>query len=121
MDLTKRKRSRTRSHSFYVTLGTGNTGCLVAQDLALLTKVRSLVHEERAPYRALFSVLGENSRNGILCTSSVDRPRERRMLMRPRSSRVNLKWTSQSHDGEAVSKDLNVRKFPFLEFSPHTK
>jgi hypothetical protein len=26
--------------SFYVTTGTGNTGCLVAQDLALLTRVR---------------------------------------------------------------------------------
>jgi hypothetical protein len=24
----------------------GNTGCLVAQDLALLTKVRTLIHEE---------------------------------------------------------------------------
>ena len=57
MDSTKRKRSRTRSHSFCVTLGTGNTGCLVAQDLAMLTKVRSLVHEERDPCRALFSVL----------------------------------------------------------------
>jgi hypothetical protein len=46
MDLTKRKRSRTRSHSFYVTLGKGNPGCLVAQDLALLTKIRTLIHEE---------------------------------------------------------------------------
>jgi hypothetical protein len=43
--------------SFYATTGTGNTGCLVAQDLALLTKVRSLIHEEIfAPYCALFSV-----------------------------------------------------------------
>jgi hypothetical protein len=32
--------------SFYVTTGNGNTGCLVAQDLALLTKVRTLIHEE---------------------------------------------------------------------------
>jgi hypothetical protein len=32
--------------SFYVTTGTENTGCLVAQDLALLTKVRTLIHEE---------------------------------------------------------------------------
>jgi hypothetical protein len=32
--------------SFYVTTGTGNTGCLVVQDLALLTKVRTLIHEE---------------------------------------------------------------------------
>jgi hypothetical protein len=32
--------------SFYVTSGTGTPGCLVAQDLALLTKVRSLIHEE---------------------------------------------------------------------------
>jgi hypothetical protein len=32
--------------SFYVATGTGNTGCLVAQDLALLTKVRTLIHEE---------------------------------------------------------------------------
>ena len=32
--------------SFYATTGTGNTGCLVAQDLALLTKVRTLIHEE---------------------------------------------------------------------------
>jgi hypothetical protein len=29
-----------------VTTGTGNTGCLVAQDLALLAKVRTLIHEE---------------------------------------------------------------------------
>ncbi|MFY9986732.1 MAG: hypothetical protein WAK31_18350 [Chthoniobacterales bacterium] len=45
--------------------GTG-TGCLVAQDLALLTKVRTLIHEEislltvlyfpfRAPSRKLMS------------------------------------------------------------------
>jgi hypothetical protein len=26
--------------------GTGNTGCLVARDLALLTKVRTVMHEE---------------------------------------------------------------------------
>ena len=26
--------------------GAGNTGCLVAQDLALLTKVRTFIHEE---------------------------------------------------------------------------
>jgi hypothetical protein len=32
--------------SFYVTTGMGHTGCLVAQDLALLTKVRTLIHEE---------------------------------------------------------------------------
>jgi hypothetical protein len=32
--------------SLYVTPGTGNTGCLVAQDLALLTKVGTLIHEE---------------------------------------------------------------------------
>ena len=32
------------------------------------------------------SKLGENSRNGILCTPSVNRPRERRMSMRPRSA-----------------------------------
>jgi hypothetical protein len=31
--------------SFYVTTGTENTGCLVAQDLALLIKVRTLIHE----------------------------------------------------------------------------
>jgi hypothetical protein len=30
--------------SFYATTGTGNTGCLVARDLALLTKVRTLIH-----------------------------------------------------------------------------
>jgi len=29
---------------------------------------------------------GENSRNGILCTLSVNRPRERRMSIRPRSA-----------------------------------
>jgi hypothetical protein len=29
---------------------------------------------------------GETSRNGILCTPSVNRPRERRMSMRPRSA-----------------------------------
>src|ERR1700739_2091855 len=32
--------------SFYVTTGMGHTGCLVAQDSALLTKVRTLIHEE---------------------------------------------------------------------------
>jgi hypothetical protein len=32
--------------SFYVTTGMGYTGCLVAQDLALLTNVRTLIHEE---------------------------------------------------------------------------
>jgi hypothetical protein len=32
--------------SFYVTTGMGHTDCLVAQDLALLTKVRTLIHEE---------------------------------------------------------------------------
>jgi hypothetical protein len=32
--------------SFYVTTSMGHTGCLVAQDLALLTKVRTLIHEE---------------------------------------------------------------------------
>jgi hypothetical protein len=32
--------------SFYVTTGMGHTGCLVAQDLALLIKVRTLIHEE---------------------------------------------------------------------------
>jgi len=32
--------------SFYVMTGTGNTGCLVARDLALLTKVRTFIHEE---------------------------------------------------------------------------
>jgi hypothetical protein len=32
--------------SFYVTTGTGTPGCLVAQDLALLTKVRTLIHQE---------------------------------------------------------------------------
>jgi hypothetical protein len=42
--------------SFYVTTRTGTPAALVAQDLALLTKVRTPVHEERAPYRTLFSV-----------------------------------------------------------------
>jgi len=32
--------------SFYVTTGMGHTGCLVAQDLGLLTKLRTLIHEE---------------------------------------------------------------------------
>jgi hypothetical protein len=32
--------------SSHVTTGTGTTGCLVAQDLALPTKVRTLIHEE---------------------------------------------------------------------------
>jgi hypothetical protein len=31
--------------SFYVTTGTENAGCLVAPDLALLAKVRTLIHE----------------------------------------------------------------------------
>ena len=42
--------------SFYVTTGTGNTGCLVGQDLAFLTKVRTHPRGDFAPYRALFSV-----------------------------------------------------------------
>jgi hypothetical protein len=33
----------------------GNTGCLVAEDLALLTKIRTLIHEEISlPWRTLF-------------------------------------------------------------------
>src|ERR1700693_5092985 len=43
---TKRKRSRTRLQLVLCDDWHGNTGCLVAQDLALLTKVRSLIHEE---------------------------------------------------------------------------
>jgi hypothetical protein len=42
----------------------GNTGCLVAQDLALLTKVRTLIHEEISlltvlyfPFRARTPIL----------------------------------------------------------------
>src|ERR1700716_2671438 len=43
---TKRKRSRTRLQLVLCDNWHGNAGCLVAQDLALLTKVRSLIHEE---------------------------------------------------------------------------
>jgi hypothetical protein len=43
---TKRKRSRTRLQLVLCDDWHGNTSCLVAQDLALLTKVRSLIHEE---------------------------------------------------------------------------
>jgi len=49
----------------------------------------------------------------------IDRPRPGREGTSPwlesKISRLNLKFTSQSHEGEAVS---NVHKFPFLEFSP---
>jgi len=37
-----------------VTTGKGNTGCLVAQDLALLTKVRTLIHEEISVLTVLY-------------------------------------------------------------------
>jgi hypothetical protein len=43
---TKRKRSRIRLQLVLCDDWHGNTGCLVAQDLALLTKVRTLIHEE---------------------------------------------------------------------------
>src|SRR5260370_6602043 len=51
--LAKRKRVRLREVRSRIRLELvlcddwhGNTGCLVAQDLALLTKVRTLIHEE---------------------------------------------------------------------------
>jgi hypothetical protein len=40
------KRSRIRLQLVLCADWDGNTGCLVAQDLALLTKVRTLIHEE---------------------------------------------------------------------------
>jgi hypothetical protein len=40
--------------SFYVTTSMGHTGCLVAQELALLTKVRTLIHEEISLLTALY-------------------------------------------------------------------
>src|SRR5260221_13082847 len=43
---TKRKRSRIRLQLVLCDDWHANTGCLVAQDLALLTKVRTLIHEE---------------------------------------------------------------------------
>ena len=43
---TKRKRSRIRLQLVLCDDWHGNTGCLVAQDLGLLTKVRTLIHEE---------------------------------------------------------------------------
>src|SRR5438309_793461 len=42
----KRKRSRTRLQLVLCDDWHGNTGCLVAQVLAVLTKVRTLIHEE---------------------------------------------------------------------------
>src|SRR5258708_17294828 len=41
-----KKRSRIRLQLVLCDDWHGNTGCLVAQDLALLTKVRTLIHEE---------------------------------------------------------------------------
>jgi hypothetical protein len=41
-----KKRSRIRLQLVLWDDWHGNTGCLVAQDLALLTKVRTLIHEE---------------------------------------------------------------------------
>jgi hypothetical protein len=42
----KRKRSRTRLQLVLCDDWHGNTGCFVTRDLALLTKVRTLIHEE---------------------------------------------------------------------------
>jgi hypothetical protein len=45
---TKKNAPELDYSSFYVTTGNGNTPCLVAQDLVLLTTVRTLIHEESA-------------------------------------------------------------------------
>jgi hypothetical protein len=39
---------------FYGTTSTWTTDCLVAQDLALLTKVRTLIHEEISLFTVLY-------------------------------------------------------------------
>ena len=49
--------------SFYVTTGMGNTGCLVAQDLALLTKVRTFIHEEISLLTVLYFPFRERTPN----------------------------------------------------------
>ena len=55
--LVLKKRSRIRLQLVLCDDWHGNSGCLVAQGLALLIKVRTLICEEDfAPYRALFSV-----------------------------------------------------------------
>jgi hypothetical protein len=40
-------------------LAPGNTGCLVAQNLALLTKVRTLIHEEISLLTVLYFLFPE--------------------------------------------------------------
>ena len=66
-DLAKRKRSRMRLQLVLRGDWHGNTGSLVAQDLALLTKVRTLIHEEISlltvlyfPFRALTALKYQN-------------------------------------------------------------
>jgi hypothetical protein len=42
-----------------------NTGCLVAQDLALLTKVRTLIHEKISLLTVLYFPLGARAPKGL--------------------------------------------------------
>ena len=72
------------SSSFSVTPGMGNTRCLVAQDLALLTKVRILLHEEILLVTVLY--------NPFCVRTPI-----RRIWVRPKRTR---KESSSGLDGE---------------------
>jgi hypothetical protein len=79
----KIKRSRTRLQLVLCDDWHGNTGCLAARDLALLTKVRTFIHEEISLLTVLYFPFRERTpttavRNRV--TSNVDQMRVNDLL-----------------------------------------
>jgi hypothetical protein len=82
----KIKRSRFDYSSYYVTTGTGNTGCLVAQDLALLTKVRTLIHEEISLLTVLYFPSRARTPKGLGCWGATEQNAELGILLQIQST-----------------------------------
>ncbi|MEY2604052.1 MAG: hypothetical protein QOH31_1843 [Verrucomicrobiota bacterium] len=81
----KRKRSRMRLQLVLCDDWQWNTGCLVAQDLALLTKVRTLIHEEISLLTVLyFSVSCAHPFSGLAraCALGVKSVKQRKQSKR---------------------------------------
>jgi hypothetical protein len=58
---------------------------------------------QNQPVRIMrYAALEEKTRNGILCTPSVNPPRKQRMSFRQRSVTYVKKFSSRFHEGEEV-------------------
>jgi hypothetical protein len=119
---TKRKRSRTRLQLVLCDDWHGNTGCLVAQDLALLTKVRTLIHEEISlltvlyfPFRARTPLAASRARARWAFKSVKQRKQSKRGSAATPESVCRASWSIPRKAGMRQSRQIRFPLFAEAE------